>query len=94
RFRGNELILFQVLDSQELQPRFGEPVLLVDMETDDALEVSPDYARHEYSPKIQAHLDELRSKAQAAGMEYFLLRTDRSLDAGLREYFSVRERRP
>ena len=36
RFRGNELILFHVLDPQEIRPKLKEPVLLVDMETDDA----------------------------------------------------------
>src|SRR5689334_7069547 len=38
RFRGNELILFHVLDPQEIQPKLKEPVLLVDMETKDAIE--------------------------------------------------------
>jgi uncharacterized protein (DUF58 family) len=92
-FRGNELILFHILDPRELEPDIHEPALLVDMETDEALEVSPDYARNEYRPKMTAHVEELRSKAQGAGMEYCLLRTDRALDAGLREYFAIRQRR-
>jgi uncharacterized protein (DUF58 family) len=93
RFRGNELILFHVLDPQEIQPKLGEPALFIDMETDDAIEVSPDYVRNEYGGKIAAHLELLKSKAQAAGIQYFLMRTDRPLDEGLREYFQVRERR-
>ena len=93
RYRGNELILFHVLDPQEIQPKLGEPALFVDMETDDAMEVSPDYVRNEYGGKVAAHLEELKSKAQGAGIQYFLLRTDRPLDEGLREYFQVRERR-
>src|SRR5690242_4969048 len=52
RFQGNELILFHVLDRSELEPRLAEPVLLVDMETDEALEVSPEYGRTEYRDKI------------------------------------------
>ena len=32
RYRGNEVILFHVLDPQEIKPKFREPVLLVDME--------------------------------------------------------------
>lgn len=91
RFRGNELVLFHVLDPRELEPKLGEAVVLRDMETGDALEVSPDYARHEYQQKIGAHIDDLRKKAQGAGLDYFLLRTDRPLDAGLREYFTVRK---
>jgi uncharacterized protein (DUF58 family) len=93
RFHGNELILFHLLDRQEIEPKLGGPVLLVDMETDDAMEVSPEYAKTEYPARIASHLQTLQSKAQGAGMEYFLLVTDRPLDAGLREYFKIRERR-
>ena len=93
RFRGNELILFHVLDPEEIEPKLGEPALFVDMETDDAMEVSPDYVRNEYGPKMAAHLQHLKSKAQGAGIEYFFVRTDRPLDTGLREYFQIRERR-
>ncbi|MBV9155314.1 MAG: DUF58 domain-containing protein [Acidobacteriaceae bacterium] len=93
RFRGNELILFHVLDRGELEPKIGEAALLLDMETGEAIEASPDYARTEYRQKIAAHIEELRSKAQSAGMEYFLLRTDRPLDEALREYFTVRQGR-
>jgi uncharacterized protein (DUF58 family) len=93
RFRGNELILFHVLDAGELEPKLGEPVLLMDMETGDAIEASPDYARTEYRQKIDAHIADLRSKSQGAGIEYFLVRTDRPLDAALREYFTVRQGR-
>ena len=76
-----------------MEPKLGGPVLLVDMETDDSMEVSPDYARNEYRTKVVEHLQSLEAKAQGAGMEYFMLPTDRPLDAGLREYFKVRERR-
>ncbi|HMF75423.1 MAG TPA: DUF58 domain-containing protein [Bryobacteraceae bacterium] len=93
RFRGNELILFHVLDPQELEPKLGDSVLLVDMETGEAMEASSDYARTEYRAKIQSHIEALRTKAQAAGIDYFLLRTDKPLDAGLREYLTIRQGR-
>lgn len=91
RFRGNEVILFHLLDPQEIAPKFREPVLLVDMENSgSAIEVSPEYARHEYRTKIDAHIEALRSQARGAGMDYFLVDTSRPLDEGLREYLSVR----
>jgi uncharacterized protein (DUF58 family) len=93
RFRGNEVILFHVLDPQELEPKLGDSVLLVDMETGEAMEASSEYARTEYREKIQAHIETLRTKAQAAGLDYFLLRTDKPLDAGLREYLTIRQGR-
>lgn len=93
RFRGNELILFHVLDPQEIRPKLKEPVLLVDVETDDALEVSPEYAKEEYTSKIDAHIEALKKKAASAGIDYCLLRTDRPLDDALREYFIIRKGR-
>ncbi len=91
RFHGNEVILFHLLDPRELEPDFREPVLLVDMENDSALEVTPEYARSEYPSKISAHLAALSEKARGVGLDYFLMSTGRPLDAGLREYLSVRQ---
>ncbi len=93
RFRGNEVLLFQVLDPDELRPKIEEPVLLVDMETSDTLEVSPDFARGDYPERMAGHLAEMQTSAQKAGLEYFHLTTDRPLDSALREYFNVRRRR-
>ena len=90
RLRGNEVILFHVLDPDEIQPTLRESVLLRDMETQDTLEVSPDYAEHEYRRKIDAHIETLRSKSKAAGIDYCLVRTDRPLNAALREYLTIR----
>jgi uncharacterized protein (DUF58 family) len=93
RFHGTDLILFHLLDPEELAPTLGEPALFIDMETEEALEVSPDFTRNEYRARITGHLRDLRTKAQAAGIDYFFLRTDRPLDEGLREYLAVRQRR-
>jgi len=94
RYHGNEVILFHLLDPQELKPTFREPVLLYDLEeTTKSLEVSPEYAHNEYRHKIDAHIEALRSKARGSGMDYFLMDTGRPLDEGLREYLQVRKGR-
>jgi uncharacterized protein (DUF58 family) len=91
RYKGNEVILFHVLDPQEIKPKFREPVLLVDMENAaTALEVSPEYARNTYKRKIDSHIESLAAKTRGAGMDYFLMNTARPLDEGLREYLAVR----
>lgn len=90
RFKGSEVLLFHVLDPQEIAPRFDTPSLLIDMETEESLEVSPDYARAAYRERIDTHVAELREKAKAAGLDHFLLDTSRPLDEALREYLSLR----
>jgi uncharacterized protein (DUF58 family) len=93
RFHGNEVVLFHILDPKEIRPELGGPVILVDMETKERLEVTPEYARNEYSKKIDAHLEELRDRVQGSGMDYFLLVTDRPLDSALAEYLTIRQGR-
>jgi hypothetical protein len=60
------------------------------METAQEMEVTPDYGKKEYREKVETHLADLRGRTQAAGMGYYLLMTDRPLDAALREYLSLR----
>ena len=93
RFHGNEVILFHVLDPEDVRPKLNGPSILVDLETDSQLEVTPDYTKHEYREKVAAHLADLRDRTQAAGLGYYLLMTDRPLDAALREYLTLREGR-
>jgi uncharacterized protein (DUF58 family) len=90
RFRGNEVVLFHVLDPKDVRPELNGPSILVDLETQERLEVTPDYTRNEYREKIEAHLSDLRDRTQAAGMGYYLLMTDRPLDEALREYLTLR----
>jgi uncharacterized protein (DUF58 family) len=93
RFHGNEVVLFQVLDPKEVQLDLSQPAILVDLETQERLEVTPDYAKNEYRQKIDAHISDLGQRSRAAGMDYYLLVTDRPLDGALREYLTIRQGR-
>jgi uncharacterized protein (DUF58 family) len=93
RFHGNEVVLFHILDPQEIRPSLNEPVVLVDLETNQHMEVSPDYAQGEYRGKMDAHIAALRERSRGAGLDYFLLPTDRPLDTALREYLTIRHHR-
>ena len=93
RYHGNEVVLFHILDPREIDPKFRDPVVLIDLEDKTSMEVTPDYARTEYRQRIDAHVTALRDKARAAGMEYQLMNTARPLDEGLREYLTIRQGR-
>ncbi|HEY1963301.1 MAG TPA: DUF58 domain-containing protein [Acidobacteriaceae bacterium] len=91
RFHGNDVVLFHILDPQEIRPLLKGPALLVDLETEQEIEVIPEYTKTAYRAKIDAHIEQLRSRTQAAGMDYQLLVTDQPLDGALREYLSLRK---
>ena len=54
------------------------------------MQVSPEYARSEYTGKMDAHLSEMKQKAAAQGIGYHLCDTSRPLDEALREYLAIR----
>jgi uncharacterized protein (DUF58 family) len=93
RFGGNEVILFHILDPQEIRPVLKSSAILVDLETDQRIEVVPEYAKTAYRAKIDAHIEQLRTRTRAAGMDYQLLVTSRPLDEALREYLTLRQER-
>ncbi len=93
QFHGNEVVLFHVLDPQEIRPDLGEPAVFIDLETREEMEITPEYTRNDYRQKIAAHMGELRDRARGAGMDYHLLVTDQPLDGALREYLSIRQGR-
>jgi uncharacterized protein (DUF58 family) len=93
RFHGSDVVLFHILDPQEVLPVLNGSAILVDLETDRKLEVVPEYTNTTYRAKIDAHIEQLRSRARGAGMDYQLLATNQPLDNALREYLSLRQGR-
>jgi hypothetical protein len=91
RFHGSEVVLFHILDPKEIYPEMKGPAILVDLETDQKLEVIPDYVKTQYRAKMDQHLEEMRDRTQTAGMGYHLLTTDKPLDRALTEYLSLRQ---
>lgn len=93
RAHGTEVILFHVLDPQEIRPVLADAAVMVDMETRDEIEVTPEYLKKEYGAKIDAHIAGLKERAQRAGIDYFMIDTSQPLDAALRDYLFVRQGR-
>jgi uncharacterized protein (DUF58 family) len=91
RFRGNEVILFHILDPEEVRPTTKGSALLIDLETSQKIEIVPEYMKTAYRAKIDAHIEQLRSLARGAGMDYQLLVTNQPLDLALREYLTLRQ---
>jgi uncharacterized protein (DUF58 family) len=90
RFRGNDVVVFQVLDRQELDFDFNEPIVLEDSETEEQMHVQPDELRDEYLRLIRLHVDALREGAARNRIDYELLRTSDPLDAALFSYLARR----
>lgn len=92
-FQGQDVILFQLLDAGELQPEVSSSVLLEDLETGKAVEVSPHFMKRDYPQRIQSHIQTLRTTAAGIGADHVLVNTGEPLDQVMRNYLMFREKR-
>jgi len=90
RFKGNDVIVFHVLDKNELDFEFSEPVLLEDAETEEQIHVLPEVLAEGYRNTIRAHIDQLREGAARNRIDYELLTTDKPLDFALFSFLAKR----
>lgn len=92
RFRGNDVVLFHVMDPQEIDFSFAEPSSFEDMESGDQIPVVPAKLAAGYRAVVQAHIDTLTREATRKQVDYMLLNTSMPLDFALFRFLSMRER--
>lgn len=92
RFRGNDVVLFHVMDPQEIDFSFAEPSSFEDMESGDQIPVVPAKLAADYRAVVQAHIDTLTREATRKQVDYMLLNTSMPLDFALFRFLSMRER--
>ena len=91
RFKGHDVVAFQVLDQNELDFDFDDPVLLLeDAETQEQMPVLPDVVVGGYRERMRRHVDDMRLCAAANNVDYELLTTQQPLDFALLSFLSRR----
>lgn len=88
--RGQDVIVFHVLDPEELSFTFTTPELFTDLETDRRLYVDPTAVRRDYLAKFTAHLKSIEGICSRLGLVYHRLTTDTPLETALPEVIRVR----
>ena len=89
-FKGNNVVAFQILDRNEIEFNFDEPVLLEDCETEEQLHVLPDVLAEGYRETFQKHLTRVKEAAINNHVEFELLMTNKPLDYALFSFLSKR----
>jgi len=92
RFRGTDVIVFHLLDPDELAFPFERATRFEDMETQDEVLAVPVVVRDHYLKAIGGLIDRYKRELGAAGIDYQLLTTDQPLELALLAYLSTRGR--
>jgi uncharacterized protein (DUF58 family) len=92
RSRGNDLIVFHLLDPAELDFSFDAPSSFEDLESGEQIPIVPDALAEQYRSLVRAHVDGLQERFSANRIDYTLVNTSAPLDHALFSYLSARER--
>jgi uncharacterized protein (DUF58 family) len=90
--KGNDVIVFHLLDPAEVEFPFEEAAQFQDLESGERMPVVPDKLREEYQRHIETHLDTLKRRMLQNEIDYCFVQTSQPLDHALFEYLSRRER--
>jgi len=92
KFLGNDLIVFHILDPQEINFDYEDASAFEDLESREQIPVVPQSFREQYRALIQEHVNALRTKFSEQRIDYALINTSEPLDRALFSYLSSREK--
>jgi uncharacterized protein (DUF58 family) len=92
RGRGNDLMVFHLLDRHEIDFTFNDATNFVDMETGEKMPVIPEYLRTQYQALVAEHSKSLAKRIGETRADYALFDTTKPLDSALFAFLLARQR--
>lgn len=92
RYKRHEVIVFHILDPQELSFDYSSRTRFRDMETGQTITTEPWHIRREYQQQMEQFIDTFRTRCRRHNIDYVQITTDRPLDLALSEYLVKRGR--
>ena len=92
RSKGNDVMVFQLLDKDELEFRFEELTLFQDLEEDLKLLTDPESIRSAYLKTINSLIEGYRKSCASSLIDYSLFDTSIGLDRALIRYLTWRSK--
>lgn len=92
RSKGSEVIVFHLLDRDELQFPFKEPSVFQDMEAELKLFADPQIIRPAYLKTLESLINEYRHACASNRIDYALFDTSVGLDRTLARYLNWRQK--
>ncbi len=90
RFKGNDVIVFHIMDNAELTFPFERISDFEDLESHETVEVAPQAMREIYLEELENFCRFYRQKCRGSGIDYCLLNTAEPLDIALSAYLAKR----
>jgi len=93
RYRKHDLVVFQILDDEELSFEFDRSIRFVDMETKFSIVSEPSVIRNDYMKALNDHLEKLKYGCREFHVDYRYAETSRPYGDILSDFLLERQRR-
>jgi uncharacterized protein (DUF58 family) len=90
--QGHEILVFQILDPEEIELPFKDSVLFKDIEGSEELFAEPWAFRKAYQEAMERFINEVGQRCRSGGVDHVLLRTTDDLGYALSHYLHGRQR--
>jgi len=90
RHRKHEVIIFHVLDRDEMVFPFKDTSIFEGLEGEEAITAEPNALRREYLAAFNEYVDTLKKGCRELNMDYQQLPTDQPIDTAISRYLSQR----
>lgn len=92
RHRKHEVLVFHILDRNEIDFAFAAPLVLKDLESKNELTIDPRIIRKEYQHTFDDFFNDFRRQCRESRIDYHLITTDMPFDRALFSYLEKRKR--
>jgi len=92
RYRGTDVVVFQILDPHEISFPFDRAARFRDVESDQEIIAVPAAIRDTYKARLEAMISNFRTVLGQNGIDYTLLDTSQPLEMALLAYLQTRRR--
>jgi len=90
RYKGNEVIVFQILDKVEMEFSFGKDAIFVDKETAEEMTTMPFQVQKAYNSAFSEFLRTIKSECVNHNIDYNLIDTTTPFDKAILNFFKKR----
>ena len=92
KYKGQEIIVIQILHNQEIELDYYNNTKFIDLETKQDIITEPEYIKDDYKKGISDFIDSYKKELGRNKIDYTVINTSMNLDITLNEFLSKRSK--
>jgi len=91
RYNGHEVIIFHIMDEQEVQFNYSNNLQFVDVESNESINTIPAQIKKQYKIAVEEFISKIKNSCHQHKIDYTLLTTSTKYDIALLQYLNKRQ---